>query len=94
MKPNDITWGQRTRRVWAELSRAAAAGEAVPSMRQLAKRCKLPSSSTAQRCVDTLVAMGVADVIRRHPDRHALGALRMVTGALRLVKPYGWEWYP
>jgi DNA-binding transcriptional regulator YhcF (GntR family) len=89
MKPADITWGQRTRRVWAELSRAAIAGEALPSMRQLAKRCKLPSCSTAQRCVETLTAMGVVTVLARHEGVQQ----RAVTSALRLVQPYGWECY-
>lgn len=89
MRPADIAWGQRTRRVWAELSRAQTAGEAMPSMRQLARRCKLPSCSTAQRCVETLVAMGVTVVAARHEGVQQ----RAVTGALRVVTPFEWECY-
>lgn len=89
--PRAIMWGQRVRRVWAELTRAQAAGEAMPSMRQLAERCRLPSSSTAQTCVEALVANGAVVVVARQAKPNALGTRRRVTSALRVVRMYGWE---
>lgn len=91
--PLAVTRGQRIRRVWAELTRAQAAGEVAPSMRELARRCRLPSSSTAQTCVAALIALGAVEAVAQHPEPTARGERRRVTSALRVVKLYGWESY-
>lgn len=88
-----VEYGRRVRRVWAELTRAQAAGEPMPSMRALAKRCELPAYSTAHNCLDVLVAMGVVDVLGRVDEPGVSGARARIVGALRVVKPYGWEFY-
>lgn len=86
----EVERGQRVRRVWAELTRAQAAGDAMPGMRELARRCRLPSCSTAQGCVDVLVALGAVAELGRH-EPSAATPRRRVTSALRVVRPYGWE---
>lgn len=88
-----IVRARRIRRVWAELSRAQQAGEPVPSMRALAQRCGLPSSSTAQSCLEALITMGAVDVLAREPEPDANGVRRRVAGAYRVAKPFGWEVY-
>lgn len=88
-----IVRARRIRRVWAELTRVQRAGEPMPSMRALAARCGLPSSSTAQSCIEALVRMGAADVLARAEEPNAAGIRQRVAGALRVVKPYGWEVY-
>lgn len=88
-----IIRGRRIRRVWAELSRAQFEGRPLPSMRRLAHLCRLPSSSTAQMCVEALEALGVVEVLAREPSVNALGQRPRLAGALRVVQPYGWEWY-
>lgn len=88
-----IVRARRIRRVWAELSRCGVVGLTMPSMRDLAARCKLPSCSTAQSCVDALIAMGVVDTLASHERRRTDGVRRRVAGAYRLVRPYGWESY-
>lgn len=88
-----IVRARRIRRVWEELTRAQAAGEPMPSTRTLARRCGLPSSSTAQSCIEALITMGAVDVLARADEPDANGVRRRVAGALRVVKPYGWEVY-
>lgn len=84
----EIERGQRLRRVWAALSEAQAQGRPMPGMREIARSCGLPSSSTAQACVEMLEALGVVEVAARH----ARGG-RRVTSALRVTQPFGWESY-
>jgi hypothetical protein len=86
-----VEYGRRVRRAWAELTRAQLAGEPMPSVRELARRCGMPASSTAQTCIETLVAMEAVEVLGRTEEPNAAGVRQRITGALRVVKLYGWE---
>lgn len=87
-----ILRGQRIRRVWVELTRCTSAGLPMPTMRVLAVRCNLLSSSVAQACVEALIKMDVI-VVLHMADGVRNGSQPRTAGAYRVAKPYGWEIY-